>query len=223
MRWFEKRRTHKSLDLLREHAKMTLTAADEFQESMDLMRQEDANIQEVESAHRRVSQIEKEGDILRRKILNELIQGMLPPQDREELARLARRMDAILDWIQESSRVLMIILNWYQDIPQDIREVAFSMSRSVVKSIFNIERCLSALLDGNIRTALARADDVERLEHFIDDQYHEVRALLVTIPPNSLSASLIVLLSQFLETLEETADRCEDATDQIRVIAVSAF
>ncbi|MFQ6124781.1 MAG: DUF47 domain-containing protein [Candidatus Heimdallarchaeota archaeon] len=221
-RWFEKRRTHKAIELLQEHARITLQAAEEFQQSLYLAREE-INKEEINQSYRRVTQIEKEGDTLRRRILRELTQGVLPPLDREELARLARRMDDITDLIHGSSRILRTILAWFLDIPQDIREIAYAMSRTVVKCMFNVKRCLDALSDGNIHTAIARAEDVERIEEHLDDQYNEARSLLLTIPNNTLNASLILLLSQFLENLENTADRCEDATDQIRVLAVSAF
>ncbi|MFX0197584.1 MAG: DUF47 domain-containing protein [Candidatus Hodarchaeota archaeon] len=221
-RWFEKRRTHKAIELLQEHARITLQAAEEFEQSLNLARTE-INKKEINRSYRRVTQIEKEGDNLRRRILRELTQGAMPPQDRDELARLARRMDDIMDLIHGSSRILRTIIDRFLDIPQDIREISYAMSRTVVKCMFNVKRCLDALSEGNIHTAMARAEDVERIEEQLDDQYNEARSLLLTIPNNTLNASLILLLSQFLENLENTADRCEDATDQIRVLAVSAF
>jgi len=223
MRWFEKRRTNKSIELLLEHAKITLNATEVFEHSLNLAREDDDHKKEIGRSHRRITQIEKEGDILRRKILHELTRGILPPLDREELARLARRMDDVLDLIYGSSRILMTILNWFLDIPYDLREIAYAMSRTVVKCTFNLERCLEALAEGNIRSATNRANAVERIEEHVDDQYNEARSLLMAIPANTLSASLILLLWQFLEKIENTADRCEDATDQIRVLAVSAF
>lgn len=222
LRWFEKRRTHKAIELLQEHARITLQAAEEFEQSLNLIRTE-INKKEVNRSYHRVTQIEKEGDSLRRRILRELTQGALPPLDREELARLARLMDNIMDLIHGSSRILRTILDWFLDIPEDIREIAYAMSRTGVKCMFNVKRCLDALSEGNIQTAMARADDVERIEEQMDDQYNDARSLLLTIPPNLLSASLILLLSQFLKNLENTADTCEDATDQIRILAVSAF
>ncbi len=146
----------------------------------------------------------------------------MPPQDREEFARLARRMDDVLDLVHGSSRILMTILDWFMEIPTDLRDIAYAMSRTVVKCAFNLERCLEALSDGDIRDAMAKAELVERIEEQVDDQYNDARSLMLTIP-NSLSASLVLLFSQFLEKIENTADRCEDATDQIRVLAVSAF
>ena len=221
-RWFEKRRAHKSLEILLDHAKLSYNAAEIFEQLLNLARENGSEKKILARKHNRITHIEKEGDILRRKILQELTRGILPPQDREEFARLARRMDDVLDLIHGSSRILMTILDWFMEIPTDLREIAYAMSRTVVKCAFNLERCLEALSDGDIRDAMAKAELVERIEEQVDDQYNDARSLMMTIP-NSVSASLVLLFSHFLEKIENTADRCEDATDQIRVLAVSAF
>jgi uncharacterized protein Yka (UPF0111/DUF47 family) len=77
------------------------------------------------------------------------------------------------------------------------------------------------LVDGAVEDALRATDEVERLEEKVDKLYQGARSNLKDIQTNGIRVGAIILLSQFTEAIENTADRCEDSCDQVRVMAVT--
>jgi uncharacterized protein Yka (UPF0111/DUF47 family) len=59
------------------------------------------------------------------------------------------------------------------------------------------------------------------LEEKVDDLHQKARGILKDIETDGIHVGSIILLSQFLEAIENTADRCEDACDQARVMVVT--
>jgi uncharacterized protein Yka (UPF0111/DUF47 family) len=59
------------------------------------------------------------------------------------------------------------------------------------------------------------------LEEKVDGVHQKARGILKDIETDGIHVGSIILLSQFLEAIENTADRCEDACDQARVMAVT--
>ncbi len=64
---------------------------------------------------------EKEADLLKRKIIGELAKGDLPVSEREDLMRLARQTDDVIDWINETGRIL-VEFN-LKDMPDDVKKI----------------------------------------------------------------------------------------------------
>ena len=85
--------------------------------------------------------------------------------------------------------------------------------------IWALRRCLEKLADRDIDESLRLADEVERIEEEVDDHYQKARQLLLSLD-RSTNMGAAILLSEFLDSVENTADRCEDTCDQVRVIAV---
>jgi len=54
----------------------------------------------------RIANAEKEADVLRRKVMDEVSKGDLAPIDREDIMHLVKRVDMIADWCRESTRIL---------------------------------------------------------------------------------------------------------------------
>jgi uncharacterized protein Yka (UPF0111/DUF47 family) len=80
-------------------------------------------------------------------------------------------------------------------------------------------------MDGRLEESLKEADEVERLEEKVDKLYQEARGGLKDIESNVetnvIQVGSIILLTQFLDYVEQTADSCEDTCDQARVMAVT--
>lgn len=133
--------------------------------------------------------------------------------------RLCRQIDWITDWAHEASRIL--VLFDLSQVPKQIQEVAMEMCSTVSACTARVSDSVRKLMDGAIEDTFKAADEVERLEEKVDQLYQGARSNLKDIQTNGIRVGTIILLSQFIEAIENTADRCEDSCDQVRVMAVT--
>jgi predicted phosphate transport protein (TIGR00153 family) len=214
-RWFETRREIAVVQLLRQHVIATTDVGDELVRAIDVAIE--GKYDDLRKALVRQKQKEQEADALRRKVIDELAKGELPLADRGDMMRLARRIDMVTDWAHEAVRVLVLIR--ISEMPKDMRDCASKMGHTVSECIWTLRKCIEKLADRDIDEAMALADKVERIEEQVDDQYQEARILLLALD-KSTNVGAVILLNQFLDAVENTADRCEETCDQVRVIAV---
>jgi len=215
LRWFESRRETTVIQLLRQHAIATTDVGDDLMKAMEMAIA--GRHRELKAAYERQKQKEIEADALRRKVMQELAKGELPLADRGDMMRLARRIDLVTDWSHEAVRILVLFK--IAEMPKDIQEAALRMCKTVRECIWALRRCLEKLADRDIDESLRLADQVERIEEQVDDQYQQARLLLLNLD-RSINVGSAILLSQFLDSVENTSDRCEDTCDQVRVIAI---
>lgn len=215
LRWFESRRETAVIKLLRQHAIATTDVGDELVKAIDLAIV--GKNTELKTAFDRQKQKEIEADSLRRNVMQELAKGELPLADRGDMMRLARRIDLVTDWSHEAVRILVLFK--MSEMPKDIQEAALKMCKTVRECIWALRRCLEKLADRDIDETLRLAEQVERIEEQVDDLYQQARGLLLSLD-RSTNIGAAILLSQFLDSVENTADRCEDTCDQVRVIAI---
>jgi len=215
--WLLARRTVKAMGLVLEHSKMTTVTVEllgkciqdaitgrreEFQKSFELLEQK-----------------EHEADVMRRRIIEELARGELPSDDRVGLMRLGRQLDWITDWSHEASRILVMFD--LSKMPKQIQDVLLEMCSTTTQATLHVADTVQKLMDGSLEASLKAADEVERLEEKVDGLHQKARGILKDIETDGVHVGSIILLSQFLEAIENTADRCEDACDQARVMAVT--
>jgi uncharacterized protein len=215
--WLTKRRESMALKSAREHLTLTSDCVNEL--SRAIVQACEGKNQEAMESIRRVSQLEKEADFLRRKIADELAKGELPSADREDLMTLVRTIDWIADHSRGAARILEILLPDFMKIPKSLKDVCVLMAGS-------ISECVSALsssigqLEKSSKGVLDLGDKVERIEEKVDEQYGEARRLLSMIANEDLRIGEVILFSEFLDSVENVADWCENTADQVRVIAV---
>jgi predicted phosphate transport protein (TIGR00153 family) len=166
-----------------------------------------------------LEQKEHEADVMRRRIIEELARGELPSDDRAGLMRLCRQLDWIADWSHEASRVLVMFD--LSKMPKQIQDVSLEMCLTTTESTLHVADTVRKLMDGDLDASLKAADEVERLEERVDGLNQKARGILKDIETNGVGVGSIILLSEFLEAIENTSDRCEDTCDQARVMAVT--
>jgi predicted phosphate transport protein (TIGR00153 family) len=214
--WFAARRRIKAIEMIQLQSKMVILCVDELMRCIEASSQgKDA---EAESVFKRLEEKEHEGDALRKSIIDELARANLPTYERTSLMRLARQIDWIADWTLESANVLTQFR--IDRMPEAIRKIALGMSKAVKDCTVNVEDCIGKLTAKQIRASLEAADRVERFEEEVDSLYRTARGELNKLNDPALGIGSIVLLAEFLDAIENIADRCEDTCDQARVIAV---
>jgi len=170
---------------------------------------------ELKACADRIAKAEKEADILRREVMNELARGELPAADREDLMHLVKRVDMVADWSQESTRIIKALP--INEVPDILRKACIEMVKGVKECVFALRKSISRIAE-KPEEALKAADEVERQEETVDDLHEKARALLAK--ETIKSAGVAVLISQLLGAFEMAADSCEDTCDQVRVIVI---
>jgi len=215
--WLVARRTVKAMGLVLEHSRMTTVTVELLGKCIhDAI---NGRKEELQKSFELLEQKEHEADLLRRRIIEELARGELPSDDRVGLMRLGRQLDWITDWAHEASRILVMFD--LSKMPEQIQTVLLEMSSTATQATLHVADTVQKLIDGSIDDSLKAADEVERLEEKVDGLHQKGRGILKDIETDSVHVGSIILLSQFMEAIENTADRCEDACDQARVMAVT--
>lgn len=213
LKWFEKRRETKALETLQRHLAMTTRLVEDLEQAVDAAIKNDEK--EMQKCIRRVKSGEEEGDVLRRKIMDDISKGELPPVDRADLMDLVKRVDMVADWTRESTRVLGAIP--MEQLPTQIMNEFMEMVHNVKGCAVSLQKCINKMMV-KPDEALEAADAVEREEEKVDDIHEKARILLGRTSLQNVG--VVVLAAQLFEAIEMIADSCEDACDQVRVIMV---
>lgn len=213
LRWFEKRKETKALGIVQRHLALTIGIVEDLDKAIHAA--VDGDAQEMRRCIERVASSEKEADVLRRKVMDEISRGELSPSDRDDLMGLVKGVDMVADWNRESTRILGAIP--MEDVPETIKAKFSDMIRKVKACVISLRKCVNKMMTKS-EEALQAADEVEREEEKVDDINEEARILLgkEDIP----RAGVAVLTGQLFEAMEMIADSCEDVCDQVRVIMV---
>ena len=217
--WLKTRRKVQAITMVGEHSKDTVMAIEQLQRCISFAiegRRED-----LERCFNVLSQKEKEADVLKKKIIIELAKGDLPPNEREDLMRLARSIDQVIDWINETGRILVEFD--LDKMPEEIKAIVKDMMRVIRDCVVKLDFCTGKLIGREFEDALTAADAVERLEEEMDGLYQKARGAINGLRGDDVAVGPTILLSQFMDAMENITDRCEDTIDEIRTISVATL
>lgn len=213
IKWFEKRRETKAIATIQRHLGLTTGIVEDLEKALQSAIK--GNEKEMRERIERVTNSEKEADALRRKVMDDVSKGELPPMDRVDLMDLVKRVDMVADWSRESTRVLGAIP--MERVPNSVKDAFMEMVKSVRECTASLQICVNKMMT-KPDEALQAADLVERLEEKVDDLHEKARALLAR--EDLPHVGVVVLISQLFDALEMIADACEDACDQVRIIMI---
>lgn len=217
--WLKTRRKVQAITMVGEHSKDTVMAIEQLQRCISFAiegRRED-----LERCFNVLSQKEKEADVLKKKIIIELAKGDLPPNEREDLMRLARSIDQVIDWINETGRILVEFD--LDKMPEEIKAIVRDMMHVIRDCVVKLDFCTGKLIGREFDDALTAADAVERLEEEMDGLYQKARGAINGLRGDDVAVGPTILLSQFMDAMENITDRCEDTIDEIRTISVDTL
>jgi predicted phosphate transport protein (TIGR00153 family) len=216
--WLKTRRKVQAISMILDHSKATVMAIEQLERCVNYAL---AGKREDLMRSFEILQLkEKEADLLKRRIIGELAKGDLPVSEREDLMRLAREIDNVIDWINETGRIL-VEFN-LKDMPDDIKKTTTEMIHVIKSCVIRLDDCIEKLTNREFQDALKAADEVERLEEQMDALYQRARGSLSTLTTRTVEIGQAILLSEFMDALETITDRCENSCDEVRVIAVTA-
>ena len=216
--WLKTRRKVLAISMVLEHSKATVMAIEQLDRCINFAIQ--GKREDLMRSFEILQLKEKEADLLKRKIIGELAKGDLPVSEREDLMRLARQTDNVIDWINETGRIL-VEFN-LRDMPEGVKSTTVEMGRVIKSCVIKLDDCIEKLTNREFQDALKAADEVERLEEQMDGLYQRARGSISTLKAVDTEIGQAILLSDFMDALETITDRCEDSCDEVRVIAVTA-
>jgi len=213
--WFAPKRGEQVLQMVEDHLDLTEKAVIALHRMVEVAA--DCDKDACKQAFLDISEMEMAADTLRRKMVRELTEGDMFPEERDDLMELVRAADWIADWSKEAGRILNIIP--FDKTTDEIKTATLNMVKANVDCVKVLKQSIDAL-PTDPKKSLSLADEVEMLEETIDDLYGEVRRHFATEEFPEFSTGALILLNEFFDAIETIADWSENTADIVRAIAV---
>ncbi|MEM2024989.1 MAG: DUF47 family protein [Desulfurococcaceae archaeon] len=214
--WISRTREKKALEMYVEHSSKI---ADIVMHGVEALRaHRENNWEKFSEEWRKVFDLEKEADALKRKILAELAKGLFHPIDREEVIRLVTVSDDIASFAKAWTRRLGFIRD--NIIPRNIMDKILEMAGSVHEASTLIVEASKKLVSEDKASVLALANKVESIEEKVDEVRIEALSETFSFCNEATKISYCLLVKEIVDVVESSADRCEDVADVLRSIAL---
>jgi uncharacterized protein len=157
----------------------------------------------------RIRDAEHRGDEVTHQILREVNSTFVTPFDREDIYRLASRLDDVMDFIEAASD--LVVLYELDELPSEILRLAELLEHAaqITSQAMPRLRSLKNLSDYWI--------EVNRLENDADKLY---RRFVARLFGGEYDALTVMKLKEVAEELEAAADAFENVADTVETIAV---
>ncbi|MCK4933810.1 DUF47 family protein [Candidatus Bathyarchaeota archaeon] len=214
-KWFARRRKSKILELADRQITLAMDTVADLEKAVVAAAKN--NRKEAETNINHLSKIEHEIDELRRIIFEELTKDTMPPQDREDIMHLVKRLDEMADHVKDAARALELIVK--TEIPKVFWTPFVDMATKLVKITRILRRAIEAL-GADPSEAKKLAMTIDKIEGEIDERYQETKELLLQYS-NEMNVAAVMFLRDLAEEMEHVADSCDDTADYVRILAAT--
>jgi hypothetical protein len=198
-------RNYRFFDLLHASAKNLVEAGEAL---LDLME----HYQNVEMKIAHIRELEHKGDAITHEIMARLHKTFVTPIEREDIARLADRMDDVMDHVEEATAAMKI----YEVSGPTIHSV--EMADIVRLMTLKVEEAISRLPDHRrLRDILPDCVELNRLENAADDL---LRRAMAELFHSETAPAEIIKWRDIYRQLEAATDRCEDVANLLEGIVL---
>ena len=165
------------------------------------------NLEKMEKVRR----LESEGDELTRQIFAELNKTFITPLDREDMQRIASKIDDVIDFIDG------IAARLYSNKIETPPPFTKPMIEELVKATNEVNYMVSKLRRiKNPQDMIDHCRNTSNIEHAVDDLYRDaIRELF-----ESNDAIHIIKMKDIYESIETASDRCVDVADVVEDIVL---
>jgi len=197
------RKEKKVIERIESHIKLLCTACDFFKTALE---KDDRDLM------RKVNNLEREGDSVRREIISNIYEGAFLPYLRPDLCRFVEIVDRVFDLLEDTA-YHFLDTHLPEEIKRDSAHVAFLNFRMCEMLLITFK----AMLHGQDLREKALA--IRIYEKKIDDMKFGLRKDVRKVPVDSFWEGQVI--SDFIEDLTAISDVIEDASDYLRIINVS--
>jgi uncharacterized protein len=160
---------------------------------------------------KKIHELETEADVLTRDIFSELNKTFITPLDREDMQRIASKIDDVIDFIDGiAARLRSYKINTPPPYSVEIANELVKATKEVEYIVSKLQRIK------NPKDMIEHCRNTSLIEHTVDDLYREAIAELF----ESNDAIHIIKLKDIYETMETASDRCVDVADVIEDIVL---
>jgi predicted phosphate transport protein (TIGR00153 family) len=170
-----------------------------------------SDIEHAKESHAKIKKFEREADSLTRSVFAELNKTFITPLDREDLQRIASKIDDVIDFMEGvSGRTVSYHIS---STPLYMLEI----SKELSKATKDVEIMISKLnnVKGN-SDIIIHCRTTSDIEHTIDKLYREAVGKLF----ETNDAVNIIKLKDIYEAIETASDRCVDVADVVEDIVL---
>ncbi|MFB0543797.1 MAG: DUF47 domain-containing protein [Candidatus Bathyarchaeia archaeon] len=179
----------------------------------DLVKGERSNIEvrlkEVEEHQRRSLEI-------KRTMMKELNETGSLLINREGLFRLEGKLGEIVDYVEGLGVRIAEMAEKGWEVPEGLKDGLIKISEATFETLLKLRESLLAL-GMNSPRALSFTKEVEDREREVDRIHRELDIEIIT---SKAELPVILLLRDIAQSLEETADRAEQAADLVRILVM---
>lgn len=158
-----------------------------------------------------IKKLEREADELTRNVFAELNKTFITPLDREDIQRIASKIDDVIDFVEGISG--RIVSYHITEVPPYMLEISKELTKATKEVELMIDKLGNMKRNGDIINHCRTTSDIE---HTIDDLFREAVGKLF----ETNDAINIIKLKDIYEAIETASDRCVDVADVVEDIVL---
>ncbi|AMQ18549.1 TIGR00153 family protein [Thermococcus peptonophilus] len=199
-------------EAINKHLEVVEKALTAFRELVEAYLNGDFN--RAKEMEEEVSRLETEADGLRRSIELMLYEGAFLPVSRGDYVRLSELVDQVADAAESASHTLILAK---PKVPAEVKGDILSLVDSAIETFRILKEAVKALNE-DVDKALELAKKTEDAEESADKIEYDVKEKVFESETITTYAKLI--WNQALTKIGDIADRAEDASDQVMLMAI---
>jgi len=168
-----------------------------------------APVPQREDVHKQLRDAEHRGDDRTHSIMREVNSTFVTPLDREDIYRLASRLDDVMDFFEAAGDLIVLYkLEW---LPREVQDLTDILVRAAE---------LTSLAMPRLKSLKNLSDywiEINRLENDADKLY---RRFVARLFDGEFDPLTVMKLKEVAEELEAAADAFENVADTVETIAV---
>jgi len=211
--WFEKRHKTDALNLAQEQMTKALDTTTMLCKAV--RGASEGKREEAKEFIERLFKDEENVDNLRMAVFKELTNVAISMEFREDLMHLVKRLDVMADFVKDSARSVMVLLD--TNVPNEIWDVIVRVAEALVQSATTLRGSIEKLGTDPDR-AKELANRVNAIEGQIDRDYLNIQKMFVK-NAQTVDAGTLLMLNNLVEFMEQASDTCADTADYIVVLA----
>lgn len=192
-----------------------IQSAENIKKAADLLLEQTKELDPEERriyAHR-VKECETKGDRITDQIIDELIDSVVTPFDRDDIHRLAEDMDTFLDCIRDCSKKIAIYS------PKASSRKIVEIAEYVVKDAEILVQMMGIFekMRDNAKELDQLCDKIKEIEHIVDDIYESYMTNLFEFEKDAIE---LVKKKNIIQSIEDISDKGKTLSNTIRSIVV---
>ena len=204
----------RSIDLLSEHVRKVQDSVRLLVNAFDIFLS--SKTADLKSDYQKISILEEEADEIKRALIEQLTKAAPTFLYREDFIRLVAKVDEVAELAQSISRQIIRLAENKWVPKASIGDGIRSMSAEVLTTFERLRDAIMAL-SMNPRRAIQLVGKVHEAEAKVDNMYHDLD-FKVLMEVKKIERLLVY--RDLLGLLEHMTDLIEDASDDLRVLAL---